>query len=385
MAKAGHFIVRGVPEVSQSSMAKRAIVHAGFHKTGTTALQSALFAVTEKLEKRGFTYPHIGGKAHHKAIYSLMEKGWGWEDRGGNPVDPDKWPELVKKVRRAKESAIISSEFLCELNEVQIAKFKKDLDIEDVTIYFTLRPLLKIVPSAYQQHLKIGIRSDYEKWLHSILDIPGTSTITPSFWVRHQHAKVLKKWIDAFGKDRVKLVIVDEKNPEFMYDVFNEALGLKKQLLEEQKEKDSNRSLTLDEIALLRKVNKIFPKRRSWHDYETFIRQGAMKYLTNKVKPSDDAPRLLTPEWAVEKIREISRESVKEIKGLGIEIIGNIDSFDEAKIPTGVSVEPELIPVETAARALLAMDLRVVETFPTKWMIAKTWKMIKRDIKKWLK
>ena len=363
-------------------MAKRLIVHAGFHKTGTTALQSALFAVREKLEKRGFTYPEIGGKAHHKAIYSLMEKGWGWEDRGGNPVDPTKWPELVKKVKRAKGCAIISSEFLCELNEEQIAKFKSDLGIDDVTIYFTLRPLLKIVPSAYQQHLKIGIRSDYEKWLHSILDNPGVSTITPSFWVRHQHAKVLKKWIEAYGKDRVKVVIVDEKNPAFMYQVFNDALGLKKPLLEEQKDKDSNRSLTLDEIALLRKVNKIYPKRRSWHDYETFIRQGAMKYLTNKVKPGEDAPRLLTPEWAVAKIKEISKESVTEIKGLGIEIIGDIDSLESAKIPVGESVEPDQIPVELAARALVAMDLRVVETFPTRWMIAKTWKMIKRDIKK---
>lgn len=366
-------------------MAKRLIVHAGFHKTGTTALQSAIFAVREKLEKRGLSYPVIGGKAHHKAIYSLMEKGWGWEDRGGNPVDPKKWPELVKHVKRAKDSAIISSEFLCELNEAQIAKFKKDLGVDDVTVYFTFRPLLKIVPSAYQQHLKIGIRSDYEKWLHSILDQPGVSTITPSFWIRHQHARVLKKWIDAFGRDRIKLVIVDEKNPDFMYDVFNEVLGLKKPLLEEQKEKDSNRSLTLDEIALLRKINRIYPKRRSWHDYETFVRQGAMKYLTNKVKPSEDAPRLKTPEWAVEKIREISRESIEEIKGLGIEIIGDIDSSDSAQIPTGVSVEPESIPVELAAKALVAMDLRVVETFPTKWMIKKTWKMMKRDIKKWLK
>lgn len=366
-------------------MAKRLIVHAGFHKTGTTALQSALFAASDQLRVEGLTYPHVGGKAHHKAIYSLMGKGWGWEERGGNPPDPKKWPELIRKVKRARDTAIISSEFLCELSEEEITKFKSELGIEDVTIYFTLRPLLKIVPSAYQQHLKIGIRSDYEKWLHSILDEPGTSTITPSFWVRHQHEKVLRKWIAAYGKERVKLVIVDEKDPDFMYQTFNHALGLKEPLLVEQKEKDSNRSLTLAEVALLRKINRIYPKTRSWHDYETFIRQGAMKYLTNKVKPSEDAERLLTPQWAVDQIETISSRSVAEIKGLGIEIIGDIDSFAGARIPVGESVEPSEIPVELAAKALVAMNLRVVETFPTKWMIAKTWKMIKRDLKKWLK
>lgn len=366
-------------------MARRLIVHAGFHKTGTTALQSSLYAAREHLSKAGFEYPVVGGKAHHKAIYSLMERGWGWEDRGGNPHNPKKWPELLKKVRRARNTAIISSEFLCELSDDQVEKFKEDLGISDTTVYFTLRPLLKIVPSAYQQHLKIGIRSDYEKWLHSILDVPGVSTITPSFWVRHQHATVLSRWIKFYGKDRIKLVIVDESNPNFMYETFNRELNLGGPLLVQQQDKDSNRSLTLDEVALLRRVNRIYPKKRSWHDYETFIRQGAFKYLTNKVQPGPDAARLLTPEWAVKKIEEISVDSVAKIKNLGIEIIGDIDTFERASIPTGTSVEPELIPVEAAAKALVAMDLRVVETFPTRWMISKTWKMVKRDIKRWLK
>jgi hypothetical protein len=366
-------------------MARRLLVHAGFHKTGTTALQSSLFAVRNQLKQEGFFYPSIGGKAHHKAIYSLMEKGWGWEDRGGNPPNLKVWPRFARSIRNFKKSSIISSEFLCELSETQIKKFKAALEIEETTIYFTLRPLLKIVPSAYQQHLKIGIRSDYEKWLHSILDVPGQSSITPSFWVRHQHAKVLKKWINVYGKERVKLIIVDESNPNFMYETFNREWGLSKNLLKAQEGEDSNRSLTLDEIALLRRVNRKFPKRRSWHDYETFIRQGAFKYLTNKVKPSSDAARLLTPQWAVEKIQEISKESVAEIKKFGIEIIGDIDKFELASIPTGVSQEPEQIPVDLAAKALIALDLRVVNTFPTRWMIRQTLRAVKRDIKKWLK
>jgi hypothetical protein len=195
----------------------------------------------------------------------------------------------------------------------------------------------------------------------------------------------LARWAKHYGKERVKLVIVDEQNPDFMYKTFNREWGLSDSLLVPQQDKDSNRSLTLDELTLLRRVNRIYPKKRTWHDYETFIRQGAFKYLTNKVKPDEKSARLLTPEWAVEKIRTISSESVAEIKKLGIEIIGDIDSFERAVIPMGQSVEPEVIPVEVAARALVAMDLRVVETFPTRWMIAKTWKMIKRDIKKWLK
>lgn len=366
-------------------MAKKLIVHAGFHKTGTTALQSSFFANVNELAKFGINYPQVGGKAQHKAIYSLMGKTWGWEDRGGVMSNDKKWKNLLKQVAKAKKTSLISSEFLCELDEKQIAKFRKDLGVANTQIYFTIRPLLKIIPSAYQQHLKIGIKSDYEKWLHSILDEPGVSTITPSFWVRHTHAKVLSKWIAEFGADRVTLIVVDEAKPEFMYDTFSELLGLPAKFLKKQENQDSNRSLSLNEITLLNRINRKFPKRRSWHDYETFIRNGAIKYLTNKVVPAQDDLRLLTPQWAVDKAKEISANSVADIKNLGIRIIGDLDTFADAKVPVGDNPPIEMIPVDLAAQALIALDLRVVETFPKKWILQKLWKMTKRDLKKWLK
>ena len=83
-------------------MAKKIIVHAGFHKTGTTAIQSSFFAAKDKLSKLGITYPDVGGKAHHKAIYSLMAKTWGWEDRGGVLATDKKWQNFIKQINRAK-------------------------------------------------------------------------------------------------------------------------------------------------------------------------------------------------------------------------------------------------------------------------------------------
>ena len=366
-------------------MSKKLIVHAGFHKTGTTALQSAFFANINELVEFGINYPQVGGKAQHKAIYSLMGKTWGWEDRGGVTATDKRWKDLLKQVSKTKKTTLISSEFLCELNEEQIARFKKDLNVADAHIYFTIRPLLKIIPSAYQQHLKIGIKSDYEKWLHSILDEPGVSTITPSFWVRHTHAKVISKWIAEFGADRVTLIVVDEAQPELMYDTFSELLGLPAKFLKKQENQDSNRSLSLNEITMLNRINRLFPKRRSWHDYETFIRNGAIKHLTNKVEPAQDDLRLLTPQWAVDKAKVISANSVADIKKLGIRIIGDLGSFADTKVPIGDNPVIEMIPVDLAAQALIALDLRVVETFPKKWILQKLWKMTKRDIKKWLK
>ncbi len=45
---------------------RRLIVHAGFHKSGTTALQEAFDAQAEELRAVGIIYPNIGRKAHHR-------------------------------------------------------------------------------------------------------------------------------------------------------------------------------------------------------------------------------------------------------------------------------------------------------------------------------
>ena len=41
-----------------------------------------------------------------------------------------------------------------------------------------------------------------------------------------------------------------------------------------------------------------------------------------------------------------------------------------------------MIPVDLAATALVATDLRVVEKLPTRYVANILWKMIKRDIRK---
>ena len=49
------------------------IFHIGTHKTGSTAIQSFLFANRNRLLKSGILYPSVGlkDKAHHNAAWTL--------------------------------------------------------------------------------------------------------------------------------------------------------------------------------------------------------------------------------------------------------------------------------------------------------------------------
>ena len=194
-------------------MSKRVVAHVGFHKTGTTALQESFSKNSEELKALGIIYPDFGQKAHHRAAWALG-------------------------------TTLISSEFFCELDEEKINKFKADIKVDDVTIVFTLRPLVKLLSSSYQQYLKYGLTPTYEEWLHSVLDEPGVSKLTPTFWKRHEHGRVISQWAKVFGPENVLVVVADETQPTAIFEAFNSILGVPSGTLSQIEGIASNRSLT---------------------------------------------------------------------------------------------------------------------------------------------
>lgn len=337
-------------------MSKKLVAHVGFHKTGTTALQESFAANREALNSFNVIYPDFGQKAHHRAAWALIGRSWGWKNRGGAKFPIAEWEKVIKSVRKNKGTTLISSEFFCELDEAKINKFKEDLKGAEVKVVFTLRPLVKLLSSSYQQYLKYGLTPTYEEWLHSVLDKPGVSKLTPTFWKRHEHGRVITQWANAFGAENVTVVIADETQPTAIFEAFNSLLGIPAGTLAQIEGISSNRSLSYEEVCLLLEINKNFPKEREWSEYEIYIREGAIKHLTDHVKVSKDAEKLLTPQWALDKVREIGAESVRQIKASGVSVVGDLDKFDSAVIPVGDNVPVTHISLETAAQALLAFD-----------------------------
>lgn len=140
---------------------KKLIIHPGFHKTGTTALQQALSEVRDELLDPEFVYPHTAGNAHHRAARSVIDKTWGWKNRGGRSTDPIEWKKLERKLGSDKDTAIISSEFFSEADQTQLVNLAKRLDGIDLQVIFTWRPLPFMLASSYQQYLKYGLKKSY--------------------------------------------------------------------------------------------------------------------------------------------------------------------------------------------------------------------------------
>lgn len=360
---------------------KKLIIHPGFHKTGTTALQQALSEVRSELCASGFSYPKIAGNAHHRAAWSINEYTWGWKKRGGRLMTPVEWQKLEKKIRSSKDVSVISSEFFSEANDEQLANLAGKIKGMHVEAIFTWRPLPFMLASSYQQYLKYGLKLSYSQWLDSIFETSGKAKDTPSFWLRNLHGDVVSRWTEVFGVENISLIAVDETNPNFLYNSFSELAGIPAGIIREPVHKDMNRSLTFNESELLLEINREYPKDLDWDSYEIFIRKGNLKALTgsNVYETSDE--KIFTPEWAVAKAAEINLKNVEQIKALGIKIIGDIDRGDFSRIPIGVNTPVTTISIATAARAMIGVDMRSLGRMHGKAVSKEFFRRLKKIIK----
>ena len=340
---------------------KKLVIHPGFHKTGTTALQHALSNSRHELAEVGFYYPHTAGHAHHRAAWAIIEKTWGWKKRGGRQIAPIEWRKLENKINGSKKTTVISSEFFSEASIEQLENLRRHVKGYQLQVIFTWRPLPFMLASSYQQYLKYGIKISYEDWLHSIFDQPGEAKITPSFWKRNLHGDVIEAWCKVFGSENISLIAVDESNPDYLFESFSKIANIPEGIIKEPAIKEVNRSLTFNEAALLLEINRSYPKDDDWDSYEIFIRKGNIKALTSWETHGPEDEKFMTPEWALEKAIQINAENVAKIKGLGIEIIGDLDRSDFSKIPVGINEPVEMISIATAAHAMIGVNMHSLQ------------------------
>jgi hypothetical protein len=82
------------------------------------------------------------------------------------------------------------------------------------------------------------------------------------------------------------------------------------------------------------------------------IRNGIFRSLTD-VPAREGQQKLLTPEWAVNQAKEITRDNIARLHAMGIKIIGDLDGTANADVPVGVNEPLNSISVDYAADLLL--------------------------------
>jgi len=212
-----------------------------------------------------------------------------------------------------------------------------ELDEDRLHVVITLRPLARILPSRWQQNIQMGHVIAFEDWLHRLLD-PGQLDPSRSpgvFWTVHRHDKLVRRWADVLGPDRVTIIVLDDTDRDRVLHAFEAMLGLRSGTLATPVG-PSNRSLTLDETEAVRAFN-IEAKARGVSEGVALsvMLQGAVPFLKEH-DPLPDARRIELPDWAIERTASVQRELVDGIVETGVRVHGDLGLLAQVPRPTGI-------------------------------------------------
>ena len=339
------------------------LLHIGPFKTGTTAIQTGFRNAVPVLQEHGVT---LVGQNRRNVRRAVLSKTNNRGLSGDEPPSEALWKNLIADVHRANTPrAVLSSEFLCDASKAAATEIVNQIGRDRVHVVVTVRPLAKILPSAWQQYVRNMLTTPYDEWLDAMFNRPPYRDPTPSFWRRHRHGKLVAKWASVVGPDNVSVIIADERDRNGMIHAFEDLLGLPAATLIPSPDR-TNRSLTAAEIELIRQLNLQFQE-YGWSEevYHKFIRNGVVWRLLRRT-PAPDEQRIITPLWAQERAAAAAGKAIERIRRNGIRIIGDPEALEQLDTLPAPSSRPPELPVAATVGSVVALLYRagLVESPP---------------------
>lgn len=237
-------------------MVKRAFLHIGGEKTGSTTLQRFLTQNAVLLKQAGFYYPCstkdvcFGNNAHFPIAASLVDGDVEFVSAKRHRSLPQVLTRLTRLARAADGNLILSCEhFSSRLdNHSQLWKLRDALPTDDIKIVFYAREPSELALASWSEGVRSGRNSKF-----------NADAIVPR--IRYfNHVQTLDLWAEVFGKNNLIVREYDRTRlagGDIRLD-FCEQLGIniRDPLLDE----DGNISLDLQRLEVLRRINEVLPQ-----------------------------------------------------------------------------------------------------------------------------
>ena len=180
----------------------RLFLHVGAMKSGTTFVQSRLFAHRDELQERGIRVPGRRRRSQVLAVQQLL--------RGGGPM----WDKHAAAVSRHPGTSVISMELLGPARDGVVTALRDSVDA-DVDVVITARDLNRSIPAMWQETVQNGRSWAWRDYVAGVrTDRPSERTGLPatepgrSFWIQQDLVRMARTWASVFGPERVTVVTV---------------------------------------------------------------------------------------------------------------------------------------------------------------------------------
>ncbi len=332
-------------------MAQKVFLHLGLPKTGTTYLQSVLWANQALLREQGVLLPGNGARQHMQATLVVREHP-GLPNRA--PEARESWSRLLAEIEEWPGTALISHEFFGAASSAQAGRALADLGASEVHLIVTARDVLTVLTSYWQEFVKHGFLSGLDDFP------PAHETNDEWCWETIDLRSVVERWGSHLDPSRVHvLVLPDPGAPrEALLHQFCALVGIDPEPLDTDRAREYH-SLGVVEAELLRRTSPHLIDFTPARDRGVWIRS----YLAQgKLVPRNGERFLPSPQY-VGELRERARDCVDYLRESGVDVIGDLDRLlvpdvlPDLRHPSSVS-DTELLDSAILTIAELMVDVR---------------------------
>ncbi len=322
--------------------AGRLVLHVGAMKSGTTFIQSRLYAHRDLLQERGIRVPGRRRRSQVLAVQQLL--------RGGGPM----WDKHAAAVSRHDGASVISMELLGPAREEVVATLRDSVDAE-VEVVVTARDLNRSIPAMWQETVQNGRSWEWHDYVRGARTDrpsarPGTPATEPgrAFWIQQDLVRMARTWASVFGPERVTVVTVPPpgSNPELLWSRFAAVVGT--ELAGLTSAPDPNESLGAASASAMRRLNELLDAEGLPFPQGHQLRK---RLLTKQVlaarKSAEPAIGLAVLPWVTEEA-DAQRAGLVE---LGVRLVGDWADLTPVDVP---GIDPVTLDDREVGEAALA-------------------------------
>jgi len=300
----------------------RAFVHVGLPKTGTSYLQSLVWANLAELRQQGLVVvPDPGPTAQGKPGADVMLAARGRLKPGRDPLTAEEvLGRFADDVAEAGDAdVLLSQEQLAGCTREQVRTLLERFGDREVHVVATARAVSRQVPSAWQERVKTRSTTPPEDFVKAVRD---RTEEAHGFWRNQDLPAVLARWGHTLPARQVHVVTVPATSgSDELAARFFGVLGVDHRTLRAA-EARSNSSLGAVQAELLRRVNVALgdrlPKPRLGYD-----RVGRW-FLADKFLLAQGGTPPLLPRSAEEWCHRLAEEWATTVREAGYDVAGDL-------------------------------------------------------------
>ena len=277
--------------------------------------------------------------------------------RRGAPPPIRLWKDLVGDIRRAREPRLIlSSEFLADAQPDGIRRLVETSIPPGCASRSRSGRSPAMLASQWQQNVQAGRTTSSTPWLQELFNRPDgarDSHVAPPPPRPRDHP---------MGRDRRPRPDDGRRRgrpgPRPGPARLRGPAGADARTLALQDDL-ANRSLTLAEVEALRAFNVAFKSRQLGRGLQMRVLRLGLAGPMKVRRPAPDEPRIETPQWALDRAGELSREMVANIEASGVQVVGDLSRLVEVPVSglTGDRLPDPAIPPSIAASMAMGILL----------------------------